>query len=137
MAGIRGRNTRPELAIRHALHRRGLRYRLHPANVPGKPDLAFPARKAVIFINGCFWHGHDCPFFRLPQTRSDFWRAKIDANKTRDLTVRRELERLSWRHLTIWECSMRGKPAGAVEAIADAVGVWLCGRLKATEIRGT
>ena len=81
MAGIRSTNTRPELAIRKALHAAGFRYRLHPRDVPGKPDMAFARYRAAVFVNGCFWHGHDCPLFRLPDTRREFWSAKIERNR--------------------------------------------------------
>ena len=91
MAGIRSTNTRPELAIRKALHAAGFRYRLHPRDVPGKPDMAFARYRAAVFVNGCFWHGHDCPLFRLPDTRRDFWTAKIERNRQRDAEVRQQL----------------------------------------------
>ena len=82
MAGIKGKNTKPELVIRSALHRRGFRFRLHRKDLPGKPDLVFTRRNAVIFVHGCFWHGHDCHLFRWPKNREDFWREKIGKNGT-------------------------------------------------------
>ncbi len=87
MAGIRGRNTKPEIFIRKALHARGFRYRLHPRAVPGVPDFTLPRWRAAVFVHGCFWHGHDCPLFRLPGTRPDFWLAKIERNRARDAEV--------------------------------------------------
>ena len=108
MAGIRGRNTRPELVIRKALHARGFRYRLHVAGLPGKPDIVLPRFRAVIFVHGCFWHGHDCPLFRLPATRSEFWEAKISRNRERDREVLGALKTTGWRCLTVWECAIRG-----------------------------
>src|SRR5690349_10285250 len=101
MAGIRGADTRPERAVRSALHRRGFRYRLHARNVPGKPDMVFPAYHAAVFIHGCFWHGHDCRFFRLPDTRREFWERKIGGNRERDLKVRSLLADAGWRQFIV------------------------------------
>ena len=80
MSGIRGKNTRPELLIRKGLHARGFRFRLHDKRLPGKPDLVLPKYSAVIFVHGCFWHGHDCHLFKWPQSRREFWRKKITRN---------------------------------------------------------
>ena len=91
MAGIRGSDTKPELAIRSALHRRGFRFRLRRRDLPGKPDLVFPKHSAVIFVHGCFWHGHDCHLFRWPGTREEFWRDKITSNAARDRRQRSAL----------------------------------------------
>jgi len=136
MSGIRGANTRPELAIRRALHRRGFRYRLHSPGVPGKPDLVFPARRAVVFVHGCFWHGHDCRFFRLPATRSDFWKEKIARNRARDAEVRALLTASGWRQMVIWECALRGRGAGAVEEVTGRVAAWLDSDSPFAELRG-
>src|SRR5262245_13588963 len=84
MSRVRGRDTRPEMLIRRGLHARGYRFRLHARELPGRPDLIFPARRAVLFVHGCFWHGHSCPMFRLPLSRQEFWAAKIEANRVRD-----------------------------------------------------
>lgn len=137
MSGIRGKNTKPEIAIRTAIHRLGFRYRLHSPDVPGKPDMVFPASRAVIFVNGCFWHGHDCKYFRLPSTRPGFWAMKIAANKARDLLVRAKLEKADWRHLTIWECAIRGQPKEATGKVAKQAARWLGSRLRRGEIRGS
>lgn len=136
MAGIRGQNTKPELAIRKALHRRGLRYVLHSRKVAGKPDLAFPARRAAVFIHGCFWHGHDCPLFKIPSTRSEFWSAKIGRNRARDAEVLAELCMTDWRTLVIWECAIRGAGRLSVEQVADRAHAWLSGAQPTGEIRG-
>jgi DNA mismatch endonuclease (patch repair protein) len=136
MAGIRGKNTRPEIAIRHALHRRGLRYGLHVAGLPGKPDMVFRPRRAVIFVHGCFWHGHSCPLFRLPGTRPEFWKAKIDGNRTRDCKVQQQLESMGWRQLTIWECAIRGRGPAAIDEVADRAAAWLNSKNTLAEIRG-
>src|SRR5579863_3266150 len=119
MAGIRAKNTKPEILLRKALHRRGFRYGLHSRGVPGKPDLVFRSRKAVIFVHGCFWHGHDCRFFRLPGTRTEFWQKKIQANRQRDVVVTDQLREEGWRQLVVWECAMRGQPPDKNERIVD------------------
>ena len=120
MKNIKGRNTKPELLIRQGLHRRGLRFRLNNSNLPGKPDLILPRHGVVVFIHGCFWHGHDCPMFHLPETRREFWRNKIESTKIRDLKVHSELLVLDWRILTVWECSMRGKNRMPPDSLIDS-----------------
>ena len=127
MSGIRGRDTKPELLIRKGLHARGYRYRLHDRALPGKPDLAFPSRKAAIFIHGCFWHGHGCPLFRWPSTRAEWWRAKIEGNRTRDRAVRAELAGMGWRQLRVWECALKGRQRRDPDALLDLVAGWLEG----------
>ena len=136
MSGIRSANTRPELAIRKALHRRGFRYRLHVSGIPGRPDIVFPSRKAVVFVNGCFWHGHDCKFFRLPQSRREFWESKIGRNRIRDVEVRASLADQGWRQLVVWECAIRGKGKDAPEKVAHDIARWLRARTRLREIRG-
>jgi DNA mismatch endonuclease (patch repair protein) len=108
MSRIRGRDTKPELVLRRGLHARGFRFRLHRKDLPGRPDLVFPGRHAVIFVHGCFWHGHDCPMCRMPATRADFWRSKIEKNRLRDRNVVTALRKSGWRVLTVWECALRG-----------------------------
>src|SRR5690606_25791969 len=103
MAGIRSTDTKPELMLRKGLHALGWRYRLHARGLPGKPDLVFPARRAVIFANGCFWHGHDCHLFKWPRSREEFWRAKIAGNIVRDLRNRDQLVAAGWRVADVWE----------------------------------
>jgi DNA mismatch endonuclease, patch repair protein len=119
MAGIGPANTNPEMIIRRGLHALGWRYRLHAKNLPGRPDIVFPARHAVILVQGCFWHGHDCALFRWPSTREQFWRTKLTGNVARDRRVRDQLHDLGWRVLEVWECTLKGKarlPAGDVLA---------------------
>ena len=87
----------------------GWRYRLHAGNLPGKPDLVFPKRRAVIMVHGCFWHGHDCNLFRWPATRIEFWKAKIASNVRRDQAVRVQLAEAGWRQCDVWECATKGK----------------------------
>lgn len=136
MAGIRAADTKPELVIRRGLHGLGFRFRLHSAKLPGKPDLILPRFRAVIFVNGCFWHGHDCALFRLPGTRTEFWKAKIERNRARDRDVFDALASSGWRQLTIWECAMRGKGRMEPDALLDRVAVWLTGQGETTQIRG-
>lgn len=105
MAAIGGKDTKPELLVRRLAHAMGYRYRLHRKDLPGKPDLVFPSRRMVIFVHGCFWHQHQgCSFATRPATRADFWAEKLDGNRARDKRVCRELTRLGWRSLVIWEC---------------------------------
>ena len=108
MSRIRGRDTKPETTIRRGLHARGLRFRLHRKDLPGRPDLTFPKHRAVIFVHGCFWHGHDCPLFTWPKTRKEFWREKIRKNQDRDLRTFLMLKGEGWRVLTVWECALKG-----------------------------
>ena len=108
MRAVKGRDTGPELIVRRALWSAGLRYRLYDKNLPGRPDIVFPSRKLVIFVNGCFWHGHaGCPRSRIPKTRTEYWTQKIEGNKRRDIAARRNLKALGWKALTIWECEIK------------------------------
>lgn len=105
MALIRSRDTKPELRVRSALHRAGLRYRLHDRSLPGAPDLLFPSRRIALFVHGCFWHRHEgCPAARLPKSRQDFWFPKLDGNVARDARKAAELNALGWKVIVIWEC---------------------------------
>lgn len=105
MSRIRGRDTKPELAVRRYLHGHGLRYVLNDSSLPGKPDLAFKSRKVAVFVHGCFWHGHvGCAKARIPKTRSAYWQAKIVTNRARDRRVEARLRRLGWRVFVIWQC---------------------------------
>ncbi len=136
MAGIRSGNTKPELTIRKALHRLGFRYSLHSKKVPGRPDIVFTSRHAAVFVHGCFWHGHDCRFFKLPTTRPEFWMAKINANRKRDVVVKAALAEEGWRQLTIWECAIRGKNPEAVAKVVTRAARWLDSREQNLELRG-
>jgi DNA mismatch endonuclease (patch repair protein) len=108
MSRIRGKDTKPELQLRRGLHAAGLRYRLHPPELPGRPDIVFPRHRAVVLVHGCFWHGHDCHLFRMPATRSEFWNTKITRNQERDQRTVRALMHAGWRVLTVWECAVKG-----------------------------
>jgi DNA mismatch endonuclease (patch repair protein) len=124
MSGIRGKNTRPEIALRRAMHAIGLRYRLHRNDLPGKPDIVMPGRKVVIFVHGCFWHQHEgCRFATTPRTRPEFWRDKFASNTRRDKRNVMQLLERGWRVATVWECALR--KAGAPEAAARDISEWL------------
>lgn len=134
MSGIRASNTKLEVRLRSVLHRYGFRYRLHVRNLPGTPDMVFPRYKAVVFVHGCFWHGHDCPLFRWPRTRPEFWRNKIDRNRENDCRVRTALMAAGWRVGVVWECAIRGK-GNDVETVAERLGRWLNGSTQLLEER--
>ena len=125
MAGIRSKNTRPEMVVRRGLFARGFRFRLHARTLPGKPDLVLPKYRAAVFVSGCFWHGHDCPLFRWPATNEAFWRDKIGRNMARDVERREELVTLGWRVATVWECTLRQRSPEEVEQALDALAAWL------------
>ena len=107
MAGIRGKNTKPEMIVRKALHARGFRFRLNVKDLPGKPDIVLPKYKTAIFVHGCFWHWHNCKFFKLPQTRTDFWEKKLSENKKRDALNIKKLRDLNWKVIVIHECELK------------------------------
>lgn len=107
MRAVHGKDTGPELVIRSMLHRLGYRFRLHRRDLPGTPDIVLPARRCVIFVNGCFWHGHACGRGQLPVTNAAFWKDKIRENRERDKRVRRELRKLGWRVLLVWQCQTK------------------------------
>ena len=110
MSAVKGRDTKPELLVRKFLFSRGFRYRLNHPRLPGHPDLVLRKYRTVIFVNGCFWHGHDnCRYFRLPKTNIDFWQKKIERNKERDKLAKEALMQMGWAVMTIWECQL--KPA--------------------------
>lgn len=137
MSGIRGDNTKPELIIRRLLHHEGFRYRLHVRSLPAKPDIVFPRYRAVIQINGCFWHGHNCHLFKWPSTRPAFWKKKITGNRDRDKRNRRALKRLGWRVLTIWECALKGKRRLPPQLLTKQIANWLTIDQGSAEIRGS
>jgi DNA mismatch endonuclease (patch repair protein) len=120
MRAVRSRDTTPEMVVRRAATALGYRYRLHKAGLPGKPDLVFGRRRKVIFVHGCFLHGHDCPRgARTPKTNADYWRAKISRNVARDRENLVALERAGWRALTIWECSTHKSQRAALAETID------------------
>jgi DNA mismatch endonuclease (patch repair protein) len=105
MAAVRGKNTRPELAVRSALFRAGFRYRLHRRGLPGSPDIVLPRYRVAVFVHGCFWHGHDCPRGRRPASNVEFWNTKLERNMARDRANRAALEAAGWTVAVIWQCS--------------------------------
>ncbi|WXU25556.1 very short patch repair endonuclease [Bradyrhizobium sp. A5] len=124
MARVRGRDTKPEMRVRRALHAAGLRYRLHAKGLPGRPDLIFPSRRAVVFVHGCFWHRHpdpDCKLARLPKSRLDFWLPKLEGNRARDERVKAELKRLGWKVFEVWECQIKDDDLRAVAKRIKAI----------------
>ncbi|MBK5567426.1 very short patch repair endonuclease [Ensifer sp. SSB1] len=135
MAGIRGKDTKPELALRRALHARGFRFRLHARNVHGRPDLVLPKHGAVVFVHGCFWHRHaGCRYTTTPSTRPEFWQTKFEANVARDLAVKRALLEDGWRVATVWECALRRPDQD--ELAAEQLVAWLLGNATELELGG-
>jgi DNA mismatch endonuclease (patch repair protein) len=137
MAAIRGKDTQPEMLLRRALFAHGFRYRLHDKRLPGRPDLVLPKYRAVIFVHGCFFHGHECPLFKWPASREQFWRSKIEDNRSRDAAVQRKLQEAGWRVLTVWECVLRGRQRSTPAQVAEQVETWLRGWHKVGSIAGS
>lgn len=125
MAGIKGKNTAPEILVRRLLHRAGFRFRLHVRELPGQPDLVLRRYRAVVFVHGCFWHGHSCHFFKWPSTHGAFWREKIRANRERDERNERALAASGWRVMVIWECALKGSRRLDHETLARCMADWL------------
>jgi DNA mismatch endonuclease, patch repair protein len=131
MAGIRSRNTQPELLVRRHLHARGFRYTLDGAGLPGRPDIVLPRWKVAIFVNGCFWHWHGCSLSKLPSSNRAFWSAKLTTNQTRDTVSQLALVSAGWRIAVIWECALRGKPAESqLPPLIDKLDQWIRGNSK-------
>ncbi len=123
MRAVKGRDTKPEMIVRRVLHRSGYRYRLHRSDLPGKPDIVFGSRRTVIFVHGCFWHGHGCKRGnRIPATNVDYWKSKIARNVERYSTQLDELARNGWTALTLWECELKDEGA-----LANRLRVFLNG----------
>jgi DNA mismatch endonuclease (patch repair protein) len=123
MAGIGGKHTHPELAVRRALHRAGFRYRLHARDLPGRPDLVLPKHRAAIFVHGCFWHRHSgCRYASTPATRREFWATKFQQNVERDARTLAALQTAGWRTAVVWECATRG---GLSEHAVTRLKAWL------------
>jgi DNA mismatch endonuclease, patch repair protein len=110
MSRIKGKDTKPEMLVRKFLFANGLRYKLHDKKLPGKPDMVFPKFKTIIFIHGCFWHGHDdCKYFVVPKTKTEWWLNKINGNKKKDVENIMSLKNDGWKILTVWECDLKGQ----------------------------
>lgn len=121
MRRVRSKDTSIERKVRSALHRLGFRFRLHRSDLPGKPDIVLPKYRTVVFINGCFWHGHDCARGnRIPATNRDYWLAKIGRNKSRDAKSKANLEELGWQVLHVWECQLKDADSVAL-SLASAI----------------
>ncbi|MGY2297361.1 very short patch repair endonuclease [Pseudomonas yamanorum] len=125
MSGIHGKNTKPEILIRKALHAQGFRFRLHVKHLPGKPDLVLPKYNTVVFVHGCFWHGHTCRYFKVPKTRRDFWLEKIGKNQARDRSQVASLLLDGWRVLVVWECAIRSMKREKYFLLIDLIAQWL------------
>ena len=109
MSKISGKETKPEILVRKFLFANGFRFRKNDKRYPGKPDIVLPKYKTVIFVHGCFWHGHNCPAGKLPETRKEFWKEKINGNIERDKRNKIELEKQGWKVITIWQCELKNK----------------------------
>ncbi len=136
MASIKSKNTSLEILVRKGLHHLGFRYRIHNKILPGKPDLVFTKHHAVIFVNGCFWHGHACHIFHWPKTRTEFWREKIVTNKLRDEKNISACIYLGWKVLVIWECALKGKTHRKFNEVIYTAANWLLYDSQSAEIEG-
>ena len=136
MRRIRAKNTKPEMRVRRGLHAAGFRYKLHDQSLPGKPDIVFPKYKCVIFVNGCFWHGHECALFRWPKENKSFWEKKIRGNKFRDRINEVKLESLGWRIIVIWECAFKGRQKYSDEEFLSEVASLIKSDSSFSEIKG-
>ncbi len=126
MAGIQGKNTKPELIVRRMLFASGYRFRLHRRDLPGAPDIVMTGRKVAVFVHGCFWHRHQgCRFAKMPATRPEFWKAKLEANVARDDRAFEKLRALGWRVLCVWECATRDAEVAA--GLQAAMSSWIEG----------
>lgn len=126
MSGIRAKDTKPELLLRSMLHLQGFRFRLHVRHLPGTPDMVLAKFGTVVFVHGCFWHGHECPVFKWPKTRVAFWREKISRNQTNDRKAVEALIATGWRVAVIWECALRRHPE-EIATLVRCLGNWLRG----------
>lgn len=136
MSGIKSKDTKPEMIIRSKLHRLGFRYRLHDMHLPGKPDLVFPKYKALILVNGCFWHGHSCHLFRLPKSNKEFWKNKIEGNRERDVRNLNAYRELGWRVSIVWECALKGKEKLDADSVVVRIADWILHGVGDLEIQG-
>lgn len=134
MAGIRGRNTRPEIIVRSLLHREGLRFRLHDPKLPGRPDIVMKARGVIVFVHGCYWHRHrNCKNATIPQSNRAFWVQKLQSNVRRDRQNIRDLVTAGWRVLVVWECAIR-EAHGNTGSLRKAICRWLASKSQIGEI---
>ncbi|MDR3440593.1 very short patch repair endonuclease [Telmatospirillum sp.] len=136
MSHIRGKDTKPEMLLRRGLHAAGLRFRLHVRDLPGRPDIVFPRYRAIIQVHGCFWHGHGCPLFKMPATRTEFWAEKIARNCARDRRTMEALRAAGWRLLTVWECSLRGPARRMPEDVLERCAAFVRSNTQQEELAG-
>jgi DNA mismatch endonuclease, patch repair protein len=137
MAGIRGKDTKPEIMLRKGLHAAGFRYKLHDRTLPGRPDMVFPRHRAVLFAHGCFWHGHDCHLFKWPKSRQEFWTAKIGSNREVDTRSETALTAAGWRLGIVWECALKGRARLPLPSILEACTRWLRSDEQQLEVKGS
>lgn len=136
MSGIRGKDTKPEMAVRQALYAAGFRFRLHRRDLPGVPDVVLSGRRVAVFVHGCFWHRHEgCRLAAVPSTRPEFWKSKLEGNALRDRRIVEQLRALGWRVLVVWECAIRD--VGTRSGLPRILAQWVMGDETAGEIRGT
>lgn len=136
MSGIRSKNTKAEVFIRKRLHAGGFRYKLHDKRLPGRPDIVLPRHRAVIFVHGCFWHGHGCHLFKQPKSRTKFWVEKIDTNKRRDASAYQLLREKGWRIAEIWECALKGKTRLRSDAVIQSLAEWIKSNTELLSVTG-
>lgn len=136
MASVRQRDTSPERIIRSLLHRAGFRFRTSVRRLAGSPDIVLPRWRTVIFVHGCFWHGHDCHLYKLPATRTDFWRSKVVANITRDRNAIDALHKAGWKTIVVWQCSITGKSRLKSDALSRVLVAAVNGNTPMIEVRG-
>jgi len=135
MSGIKGRDTKPEMAVRRALFAAGFRFRLHRRDLPGVPDVVLPGKRVAVFVHGCFWHRHTgCRYATLPATRPEFWKAKLDGNAVRDSRAVGALLALGWRVMVVWECAVRDR--ATLLALPETLAEWIRGGAVTGEICG-
>jgi DNA mismatch endonuclease (patch repair protein) len=135
MAGIKGKNSQPEMLVRRMLFAAGYRFRLHRRDLPGAPDIVMPGKKIAIFVHGCFWHAHKgCKYFKVPATRPDFWAAKLQANVDRDQRAIEALTTMGWRVLCVWECATRRQDT--VKSLEQKIVDWINGNAQCGDIGG-
>lgn len=136
MSRIRGKHTQIEYLIRKGLFALGFRYRLHVRDLPGSPDLVLPKYRAVVFVHGCFWHGHNCPLFSWPASNRHFWLQKIRKNRENDARAIKQLRALRWRVMTVWECALRGKQRMNPTGVSKKISHWLRSEKRTAVIAG-
>ncbi|MDD2230681.1 MAG: very short patch repair endonuclease [Candidatus Cloacimonetes bacterium] len=138
MSQIKGKNTKIEILIRSALHRNGFRFRVNQSDLPGKPDIVLSKYKAIILVHGCFWHYHGCRYSKIPETRHDWRKNKLSANKERDIRINKELNSLGWRVLIVWECAIKYASKESLKKTLERIESWInsdaeCGNIASAD----